>query len=243
LSLTHTFNLIGSMMKPSFDPGSGNNIPAGTNFARTTPSGETTWDSNNAAVLTSDFEVEPASTTLFLNSTSQLYLRMEKTANGMEINFLTPDTNEFGVAADEDYWINTSNQFQEATPQTEYTLYENNSVSFDAFKFVLTTREVDHNGDGFSAIPQDRLRAPGATQTTPYDDQNIPWFSVTNTGDKAAYELLCLSAREYESQGNGSTQNGANRIVECWGRAQGYADTLLVTYTVQAYAEARIGSV
>ena len=242
MSLTHTFNLIGSMMKPSFDPGSGNNIPAGTNYARTTPSGETTWDSNNLATNSRSWgTARQGLIPGFSNATSQTYLRMEKTANGMEINFVTPDPNVF--PADQDSWFNTSNQAQfPLSPNVEYKLYENNNVSFDAFKFVRTAQELD-NPSGLAALPLDSLRAPGATSVTTYDShQTPPWFSVTNTGDKAAYELFCYSFRDSADSGVGSTQNGANRIIEFWGRAQGYADTLLVTYTIQAYAEAVITS-
>ena len=243
MSLTHTFNLIGSMMKPVFDPGQGSGIPSGTDIVRTTTDGETAWDSSNLAVETKSWATA-RNTSPFAWSYAQnnLYLRMEKTANGMEINALTPDANLFPAEQDFYYPIATLPSAIQLFQNIEVKMYENNNVNFDAFKFVLTVREVDHNGSGIEAIPVDRLRAPGSTSTTQYpsDPQQVPWFSVTNTGDRAAYELFVGSFREGESDDAGQTQNAANRIVECWGRAQGYADTLLVTYTIQAYAEAVI---
>lgn len=233
------------MMKPVFDPGSGNNIPAGTDIVRTTTDGETTWASSNLAVETKSWATA-RSTSAFAFSSAQnnLYLRMEKTANGMEINALSPDDNIFPAEQDFYYPIATLPSAIELSPDTEVKLYENNNVNFDAFKFVLTVRELDWNGSGVEGFPQDKLRGPGSTGTTDYpsDPQQVPWFSVTNTGDKVAYELFVGSFREFNTHGIGQTQNSANRIVECWGRAQGYADTLLVTYTIQAYAEARITS-
>lgn len=237
------------MMKPVFDPGSGSGIPTGTDFAKKTTNGETTWSVGNLAVNTRTFEEAPNINFSFASASNNLYLRMEKTANGMEINAMTPDENIQNQGGDDDFWWQLPPALPaalEMSQNTEVKLYENNNVNFDAFKFVLTVREIDHNNSGLQATPQDKLRAPAATGTTPYpsDPQQVPWFSVTNTGDKAAYELHVTSFRSSENgvsgDGIGQTQNGANRIVECWGRAQGYADTLLVTYTIQAYANAKI---
>jgi hypothetical protein len=219
MSIPHTFQVIAGLV-----PGTGgNSIPTSGSDPAVTITGRTS--SYVVECFGADYEIGQGQS----GSSAEVDFRF---TNDNGVFKIEVRGDAFGNDNPTAEWINQSNVRADLDPITFTTIYENTTTP-TAIKMVWVEDAAPNTNEGQDAT------YTATTNSGSYTNGN--WYNVSNTNYiNLNFDVETRADSDAGTPINGSDSYSETISIEFWGRASGYDDTLLITFTAFLMAEADI---